>query len=49
MWGSENWGEMFWGATGAPIPLLEPTAIVVLVAGLLIGAVVVARGAHASR
>jgi hypothetical protein len=49
MWGTDNWGEMIWAGDGALLPLLEPTAIIALVAAILIGTVVVARRAHAPR
>jgi hypothetical protein len=47
MWGSENWGEMVWAGDAAPIPMLEPAALIVLAAVLLIASVVVARRANA--
>jgi hypothetical protein len=50
MWGSDKWGEMVWGADGGlPIPMLDATALVVLVSVLLIGTVVVVRRADAPR
>ena len=49
MWGSDSWGEMVWGGSAAPIPVLEPTALVILAAVFLIGAVVVTRRAYTSR
>jgi hypothetical protein len=49
MWGSDNWGEMVWGGGGLPIPALDATALVFLVAVLLIGTVAVVRRAYAPR
>ena len=48
MWGTDNWGEMIW--QGAPqLPALGPTALLVLVAVLLVGGTLVMRRAHAPR
>ncbi len=49
MWGSENWGEMVWSGGGLPIPTLDETALLLLVAAFLIGTVVVVRRAYAPR
>jgi hypothetical protein len=50
MWGSDNWGELVWsGGVVAPVPLLEPTALIVLAVALTIGTLVVARRASATR
>ncbi len=50
MWGSENWGEMVWsGGIVSPIPALEPAALVLLAAVLVIGAVVIVRRVRPAR
>jgi hypothetical protein len=40
---------MIWAGDGALVPLLEPAAVIILAAVLLIGAFVIARRAHISR
>jgi hypothetical protein len=48
MWGIKNWGELIWGGSGAPIPLLSPPGLLVLAVLLLGGAVVVLRRRHST-
>ena len=49
MWGSDNWGETVWGSGGIPVPTLDLTALLFLVAVLLVGSVLVVRRVYARR